>query len=84
MIKKTNKEFNIIDINDDKVFVINNKNKDKIEIFDKKLIENYYENKFNHQYKKLVMMVFEYLEDDSSSDDELVLIKLTDLVFFSI
>ena len=78
MIKKTNKEFKVLEKNQKSVFTINNSNGDKITVYSKDMVENLYKNRFQEQYKRLVMMVASIDEDASDSDTEMALIRLSD------
>ena len=64
MLKKTNKEFKIIEKKEKGVFTIKSKNSDKITIYEKTLVNNIFNNKFNEQYKKLFMITTSVCESD--------------------
>lgn len=71
--KKINKEFEIIELDDNKTFTISKKD-EKIIVHDAKIIENVIEKKFNEKYKRLLYIIMNITtsEDSEESDAEIV------------
>ena len=80
MIKKTNKELKIVEDNEKEIFTITNNKSDKIKVYDKNMVENLFDNRFNDHYKNLFMMTNSIVDSDDTtdSDTEIALIRLSD------
>lgn len=80
-IKKTKKEFNILNKDDRALVTINNKTDDKIMIYDEKIASKVYEERFMNKYQKLLSLTVNVCEDEDAtdSDGELVLLKIEEL-----
>ena len=78
VVKKTNKEFEVVEKKENEILQINSKNDDKLLIYDKKLVQNVIDQKFDKKYKKLLMLVLDVTEseDATDTDSELVLMKI--------
>ena len=79
MIKKTNKEFKIIEKEEKAVFTLSKSNSDKISIYQYEMVEKLFDTRFNDKYKDLLMMVTSVCNEDSTdSDAEIALIRLAE------
>lgn len=79
-IKRTKKEFVIVDKKDNSKVTITNKVEDKLVIYDEDILSEIVDNKFNKKYKELLYLVteIEESEDSTESDAELALLKIDD------
>ena len=79
-IKKTKSEFDVLELNDEELFSISNKN-EVIKVCDKDILEKIIDNSFTDKYKKLLLLITSINEDEDSTetDAELALQRIDNL-----
>lgn len=79
-IKKVNTEFEVIELEDKKVFTLK-KDEEKITFYDEALVEDVISNKINESYKRLLYIIVDInnSEDATESDGELVRNQIEEL-----
>lgn len=79
-LTKIKNEFEIVEIEEEKLFSINKKN-EKIIIYNKDILEKIIDENFNKKYRELLYLTMTITEDEDSneSDCELALLKIENL-----
>lgn len=73
-LKKTSKEFIIIEKDNETNFIIK-KNKKKIIIHDSKIIEDMIDNKFMSSYKNLLAIIIDLINSDDANDSDEAIVR---------
>jgi len=73
-IKKVNIDFEVVEFDDKKTFIIE-KDEKKVKIYDERLIEEIISNKFNERYKRLLYIIMDINNSDDTSDTDTDLVR---------
>lgn len=79
-LSKLKCDLEIVELKEEKLFTINNKN-EKITLYNKEMLEKIIDKNFNKKYRELLYLIMTITEDDESteSDAELALLKIDEL-----
>lgn len=72
--KKTSQEFEVLEIENKKTFIIK-KDEQKITFYDERLIEELINNKFNQKYKKLLYIIMDIITSDDATETDAEIIR---------